>query len=97
MSWPWQMRLKSALSLLWRNAAAFFARSSIAGSIMKIPDSENTTIDRGWFIFRMQNCNRAEPRGGVEGDENEDVEDILLEAKDVLAKFPKSNVWTFFK
>ena len=45
----------------------------------------------------MQNCNRAEPRGGVEGDENEDVEDILLEAKHVLAKFPKSNVWTFFK
>ena len=45
----------------------------------------------------MQKCNGAEPRGGVERDENEDVEEILLEAKDVLAKFPKSNVWTFFK
>ena len=45
----------------------------------------------------MQKCNRAEPRGGVEGDENEDVEEILFEAKDVLARVPKSNVWKFFK
>ena len=49
----------------------------------------------------MQKCNGAEPRGllrgGVERDENEDMEEILLEAKDVLAKFPKSNVWNFFK
>ena len=45
----------------------------------------------------MQKCNGAEPRGGVERDENEDIEEILFEAKDVLARVPKSNVWKFFK
>ena len=46
----------------------------------------------------MQKCNGAEPRGLLRGGvEVEDVEEILLEPKDVLAKFPKSHVWTFFK
>ena len=39
----------------------------------------------------------GEARGGEEGEESVDVEEILLEAKDVLARFPKSNVWNFFK
>ena len=39
----------------------------------------------------------GEARGGVEREESVDVEEILLEAKDVLARFPKSNVWNFFK
>ena len=39
----------------------------------------------------------GEPRGGVEREESVDVEEILFEAKDVLARFPKSIVWNFFK
>ena len=39
----------------------------------------------------------GEARGGVEREESVDVEEILFEAKDVLARFPKSNVWNFFK
>ena len=45
----------------------------------------------------MQKCNGAEPRGGVEWDESEDVQEILFEANDVLARVPKSKVWIFFK
>ena len=39
----------------------------------------------------------GEPRGGVEREESVDVEEILFEAKDVLTRFPRSNVWNFFK
>ena len=37
------------------------------------------------------------PRGVVEREESVELEEILYEAKDVLARFPKSNVWNFFK
>ena len=37
------------------------------------------------------------PRGVVEREESVELEEILFEAKDVLARFPKSNVWNFFK
>ena len=39
----------------------------------------------------------GEARGGEEGEESVDVEEILFEAKDVLTRFPKSIVWNFFK
>ena len=37
------------------------------------------------------------PRGVVERAESVELEEILFEAKDVLARFPKSIVWKFFK
>ena len=37
------------------------------------------------------------PRGVVEREESVELEEILYEAKDVLTRFPKSNVWNFFK
>ena len=37
------------------------------------------------------------PRGVVEREESVELEEILYDARDVLARFPKSNVWAFFK
>ena len=39
----------------------------------------------------------GEERGGEEGEESVDVEEILFEAKDVLTKIPKSLVWNFMR
>ena len=37
------------------------------------------------------------PRGVVEREESVELEEFLCDARDVLARVPKSNVWAFFK
>ena len=37
------------------------------------------------------------PRGVVEREESVELDELLLDARDVMARVPKSNVWAFFK
>ena len=37
------------------------------------------------------------PRGVVEREESVELDELLLDARDVMARVPKSDVWAFFK